>query len=190
MSGQGAQLYDVGGDRLPATAALDRATDRSLVERITGEAWRLALAVVTSEVDGELLLTAGFGTRVRHGRRLVQGPEPLWERPVEKVLVRSRHSGDAGLAAPAVRVCGYLIAVMRSGGHSRTTVRGLATAAADVAAVFARTPWRPALPLPPAQHCMSRVHAPASPRTPPTPAPPYARLPGPFPIGRHSKELL
>ncbi|MFC8866606.1 HAD family hydrolase [Streptomyces sp. NPDC057148] len=133
MGSQWAQLYDAGADRLPATATLHRATDRPLVERITGEARRLTLAVVTSGVDGELLVTAGFGTRVRHGLRLVEGPEPLWERPVGKVLIRSRHLDsrhlDDGLAAPAVRVCGYLIAVTHTGGRSRTTVRGLATAA-------------------------------------------------------------
>ncbi|MFH8239141.1 hypothetical protein [Streptomyces sp. NPDC018321] len=48
---------------------------------------------------------------------------------MEKVLIRSRHLDDDSLAAPAVHVCGYLIAVMHSGGRSWATVRGLATAA-------------------------------------------------------------
>ncbi|MFF9867105.1 HAD family hydrolase [Streptomyces sp. NPDC013953] len=115
VCGQGAQLYDVGADRLLATATLDRPTVRALVSRIAEEAGPLALGVVTAGLAGEFLVTPGFGERVRHGWRLVDDPGALWAHPVEKVLIRSRRLGDDALAALAGRVCADRIAVTHSG---------------------------------------------------------------------------
>ncbi|MDX3536033.1 Cof-type HAD-IIB family hydrolase [Streptomyces sp. MB09-01] len=115
VCGQGAQLYDVGADRLLSSATLDRSTVRELVERIAESAGPLELGVVTAGLSGEFLVTPGFGERVRHGWRLVEGHTDLWTRPVEKVLIRSRRLDDDALAALAHRVCAGRIAVTHSG---------------------------------------------------------------------------
>ncbi|MBC2902415.1 HAD family hydrolase [Streptomyces cupreus] len=117
VCGQGAQLYDVGADRLLASATLDRATVRALVDRIAEAAGPLELGAVTAGLDGEFLVTAGFGERVRHGWRLVEDRAALWSHPVEKVLIRSRRPDldDDRLAALALRVCAGRIAVTHSG---------------------------------------------------------------------------
>ncbi|MER6328591.1 HAD family hydrolase [Streptomyces sp. NPDC001034] len=115
VCGQGAQLYDVGADRLLSSATLDRDVVRTLVARIAEAAGPLALGVVTAGLSGEFLVTPGFGERVRHGWRLVEDAEGLWTRPVEKVLIRSRALDDDGLAALAHSVCAGRIGVTHSG---------------------------------------------------------------------------
>ncbi len=115
ICGQGAQLYDVGADRLLSSATLDRDVVRALVARITEAAGPLALGVVTAGLAGEFLVTPGFGERVRHGWRLVEDAAGLWARPVEKVLIRSRTLDDDSLAALALSVCAGLIGVTHSG---------------------------------------------------------------------------
>ncbi|NUO46667.1 MAG: Cof-type HAD-IIB family hydrolase [Streptomyces sp.] len=115
ICGQGAQLYDVGADRLLSSATLDRALVRELVRAIADAAGPLALGVVTAGLAGEFLVTPGFGERVRHGWRLVEDAEGLWTRPVEKVLIRSRLLDDDRLAGLAVRVSAGRIEVTHSG---------------------------------------------------------------------------
>ncbi|MFF4579750.1 HAD family hydrolase [Streptomyces sp. NPDC001389] len=115
VCGQGAQLYDVGADRLLSSATLDRPTARESVARISDVAGPLELGVVTAGLSGEFLVTPGFGERVRHGWRLVEDPAGLWTRPVEKVLIRSRRMDDDTLAALADRVCAGRITVTHSG---------------------------------------------------------------------------
>ncbi|GLX50754.1 hydrolase [Streptomyces hygroscopicus subsp. hygroscopicus] len=115
VCGQGAQLYDVGADRLLSSATLDRDVVRTLVARIAEAAGPLALGVVTAGLSGEFLVTPGFGERVRHGWRLVEDAEGLWTRPVEKVLIRSRALDDDALAALAHSVCAGRIGVTHSG---------------------------------------------------------------------------
>lgn len=115
VCGQGAQLYDVGADRLLSSATLDRDAVRTLVARIAEAAGALALGVVTAGLSGEFLVTPGFGERVRHGWRLVEDAEGLWTRPVEKVLIRNRTLDDDALAALAYSVCAGRIGVTHSG---------------------------------------------------------------------------
>ncbi|MEE1752154.1 HAD family hydrolase [Streptomyces sp. SP18CS02] len=115
VCGQGAQLYDVGADRLLSSATLDRPTVRRLIGRIAEEAGPLELGVVTAGMSGEFLVTPGFAERVRHGWRLVEEPAELWARPLEKVLIRSRERDDDALAALALRVCERRINVTHSG---------------------------------------------------------------------------
>ena len=115
LCGQGAQLYDVGAHRLLASATLDRAAVRALVDRIAEAAGGLELGVVTAGLTGEFLVTPAFGERVRHGWRLVERQTDLWARPVEKVLIRSRRLDDDELAALAHRLCADEIAVTHSG---------------------------------------------------------------------------
>ncbi|MFJ3640744.1 HAD family hydrolase [Streptomyces sp. NPDC090108] len=115
VCGQGAQLYDAGAHRLLSSATLDRPLVRALVDRIVEAAGPLEFAVVTTGLDGEFLVTRGFGDRVRHGWRLVEEHTALWERPVEKVLIRSRRLDDDRLAALAQRICAGQVAVTHSG---------------------------------------------------------------------------
>ena len=115
VCGQGAQLYDAGAHRLLSSATLDRPTVRALTERIVDAAGPLEFGVVTAGLDGEFLVTRGFGERVRHGWRLVEDPAALWARPMEKVLIRSPLLDDDRLAALARRTCAGRIEVTHSG---------------------------------------------------------------------------
>ncbi|MFJ6378680.1 HAD family hydrolase [Kitasatospora sp. NPDC092039] len=115
VCGQGAQLYDVGADRLLSSAALHGPTVRALVGRIAEQAGPLKLAVVTAGLAGEFIVTPGFEGRVRHGWRLAERPSDLWEQPVDKVLIRHEELGDDELAALAHRVCAQEVTVTHSG---------------------------------------------------------------------------
>ncbi|MFE7076435.1 Cof-type HAD-IIB family hydrolase [Streptomyces sp. NPDC057620] len=115
ICGQGAQLYDAGRHRLLSSAVLDRSAVRVLAERIAEVAGPLEFAVVTAGLDGEFLVTRGFGERVRHGWRLVDEYAAMWEGPIEKVLIRSRRLDDDRLAALAERICEGRVAVAHSG---------------------------------------------------------------------------
>ena len=115
VCGQGAQLYDVGADRLLSCATLDGPTVRALVARIAERAGALDLAVVTAGLDGEFVVTPGFADRLRHGWRLAGSTAELWAQPVDKVLIRRRGLSDDRLAALAQRVCADEITVTHSG---------------------------------------------------------------------------
>ncbi|WP_329485282.1 HAD family hydrolase [Kitasatospora sp. NBC_01246] len=115
VCGQGAQLYDVGADRLLSSQGLHGPTVRPLVARIAEQAGPLRLAVVTAGLTGDFLVTPGFESRLRHGWRLAESPDDLWARPVDKVLIRHDHLGDDELAALARRVCADEVAVTHSG---------------------------------------------------------------------------
>ncbi|WP_369231510.1 HAD family hydrolase [Streptomyces sp. R21] len=115
VCGQGAQLYDVGADRLISSTTLDRPTVRGLVARIAEQSGPLELGVVTAGLSGQFRVTRDFGARVRHGWHLVEDHTELWALPVEKVLIRSRRLDDDGLAALAHRLCADALAVTHSG---------------------------------------------------------------------------
>ncbi|MFD5764426.1 HAD family hydrolase [Streptomyces sp. NPDC127049] len=115
VCGQGAQLYDVGADRLLTSATLDRPTVRALVDRIVDQVGPLELAVVTSGLDGEFRVTPAFDDDPWCGWRVVGHPDELWTHPVDKVLLRHRRLSDDVLAAVAEEVCGDAVAVTHSG---------------------------------------------------------------------------
>ncbi|MFE2350036.1 HAD family hydrolase [Kitasatospora cineracea] len=115
VCGQGAQLYDVGADRLLSSAALDGPTVRALIARIAEWAGPLKLAVATAGLAGEFMVTRGFESRLRHGWRLAERPSDLWAQPVDKVLIRHDRLGDDELAALAQRVCADAVTVTHSG---------------------------------------------------------------------------
>ncbi len=115
VCGQGAQLYDVGADRLLSSATLHGPTVRALVARIAAQAGPLRLAVVTAGLAGEFMVTPGFESRLRHGWRLAGKPADLWAQPVDKVLIRHQDLDDDELAALAHRVCADEVTVTHSG---------------------------------------------------------------------------
>ncbi|WP_371483085.1 HAD family hydrolase [Kitasatospora sp. NBC_00315] len=146
VCGQGAQLYDVGADRLLSSATLDGPTVRALLALIAERAGALDLAVVTSGLAGRFVVTPGFGERLRHGWRLAERPAELWEQPVDKVLIRRRGMDDDRLAALAQQVCADAVTVTHSGeglvellpaGVSKAS--GLAAAAARLGFTAAET---------------------------------------------------
>ncbi|MFC8451509.1 HAD family hydrolase [Kitasatospora sp. NPDC057223] len=115
VCGQGAQLYDVGADRLLSSATLHGPTVRALVARIAEQAGPLKLAVVTAGLSGEFMVTPGFESRLRHGWRLAERPADLWAQPVDKVLIRHEGLDDDELAALALEVCAGEVTVTHSG---------------------------------------------------------------------------
>ncbi|MEV0194076.1 HAD family hydrolase [Kitasatospora purpeofusca] len=115
ICGQGAQLYDVGADRLLSSTALHAPTVRPLVARIAEQAGPLRLAVVTTGLAGEFKVLPGFESRLRHGWRLAEQPDDLWAQPVDKVLIRHDHLNDDELAALAQQVCADHVTVTHSG---------------------------------------------------------------------------
>ncbi|MFF2409950.1 HAD family hydrolase [Streptomyces sp. NPDC058092] len=117
VCGQGGQLYDVGADRLLSSVSLNRTAARASVNRISELAGPLELGVVTAGLNGEFLVTSGFGERVRHGWRLVERHADLWARPLEKVLIRSPRLDDDELAERAERACAGALSVTHSGKH-------------------------------------------------------------------------
>ncbi|GJF31039.1 hydrolase [Kitasatospora sp. NE20-6] len=114
VCGQGAQLYDVGADRLLSSATLDRAVVRGLLARIAERTGPLRLAAVTSGPAGEFVVTPGFDEKVRCGWRLAD-PAELLAQPVDKVLIRHPDLDDDRLAAVASEVCAGEVTVTHSG---------------------------------------------------------------------------
>ncbi|WP_405014803.1 HAD family hydrolase [Kitasatospora sp. NBC_01539] len=114
VCGQGAQLYDVGADRLLSSATLDRAVVRGLLARIAERTGPLRLAAVTAGLSGEFVVTPGFDEKLRCGWRLAD-PVELLAQPVDKVLIRHPDLDDDRLAAVAGEICAGEVAVTHSG---------------------------------------------------------------------------
>ncbi|GAA2495004.1 hypothetical protein GCM10010406_33940 [Streptomyces thermolineatus] len=117
VCGQGAQVYDSGAHRLLSSATLDPAPARTLVERVAALTGPLDLAVATSGLDGEFVVTEGFPRGDEAALtpfRTVPGHR-LWERPVDKVFLRHATLPDEELVAVASRLCDATVTVTHSG---------------------------------------------------------------------------
>ncbi|MFJ6216875.1 HAD family hydrolase [Streptomyces sp. NPDC092296] len=117
VCGQGAQVYDAGRGRLLTGAELDRDAARDALARLAALVGPVELAVVTSGLHGEFLVTEGFG---RGDERALAPFRPasvaqLWEQPVDKVLIRHRDLSDGDLVAAAARCCGPGLTVVHAG---------------------------------------------------------------------------
>lgn len=112
---QGAQVYDHDRGRLLWSATLDRATARDLVERVTAEAGPVGVAVATAGLTGRVLLTPGFYSRPGPEHETVDARR-LWSRPIEKLFLRHKPLGAAGLAALVTRLSGDSVTVTWSHG--------------------------------------------------------------------------
>ncbi|MFH9725774.1 HAD-IIB family hydrolase [Streptomyces sp. NPDC017254] len=114
VCGQGGQLYDAGEDRLLASATLDTALARSVVERVEAVLGRLELGVVTSPPESRFKVTPGFGERVRHGWDVTSDRDLLWDAPIDKLVLHHRTVGDDELAETARGLCGGEVTVVHS----------------------------------------------------------------------------
>ncbi|MEV0693839.1 HAD family hydrolase [Streptomyces sp. NPDC050388] len=117
VCGQGAQIYDVDRDILLSQAVLDRNAAQAFVARLARRIGRLHLAVVTSGLGSEFLITPGFGRkdeRVLSPFRLVED-EHLWNRAIDKVLLRHDVLTDSGLVTEASVCCGPGLKVTHAG---------------------------------------------------------------------------
>ncbi|CAL9485547.1 5-amino-6-(5-phospho-D-ribitylamino)uracil phosphatase YwtE [Streptomyces sp. enrichment culture] len=116
VCGQGAQLYDVGADRLLWSVTLDRELAEHALGKIEAEVGQVYAAVDQDGTDGLTLIEPGYRMphptlpAVRVGRR-----EALWGEPISKVLLRHPTLSDDELAAVARSVIGSLATVTMSG---------------------------------------------------------------------------
>ncbi|WP_377268614.1 HAD family hydrolase [Peterkaempfera sp. SMS 1(5)a] len=107
VCGQGAQVYDAGRGVLLSSVGLDRDAARTVVARLTAGIGPVDLAVVTSGLDGEFVITPGFsqGDERELAPFRLTSREQLWDAPVDKVLLRHPTLSDADLVAAAERCC-------------------------------------------------------------------------------------
>jgi Cof subfamily protein (haloacid dehalogenase superfamily) len=116
VCGQGAQLYDVGADRLLWSVTLDRELAETALGKIEAEVGQVYAAVDQDGVDGLTLIEPGYLMphptlpAVRVERR-----DDLWCEPISKVLLRHPALCDDELAATARAVVGSLATVTMSG---------------------------------------------------------------------------
>ncbi|HLL33068.1 HAD family hydrolase [Streptomyces sp.] len=116
VCGQGAQLYDVGADRLLWSVTLDRELAETALGKIEAEVGQVYAAVDQDGTDGLTLIEPGYRMphptlpAVRVGRR-----GDLWGEPISKVLLRHPSLSDDELAGVARAVVGSLATVTMSG---------------------------------------------------------------------------
>ncbi|MFD5267301.1 HAD family hydrolase [Streptomyces sp. NPDC058335] len=116
VCGQGAQLYDVGADRLLWSVTLDRELAETAIGKIEAEVGEVYAAVDQDGVDGLTLIEPGYLMphptlpALRVGAR-----DDLWCEPISKVLLRHPTLSDDELAATARSVVGSLATVTMSG---------------------------------------------------------------------------
>ncbi|GGZ15965.1 hydrolase [Streptomyces poonensis] len=116
VCGQGAQLYDIGADRLLWSVTLDRDLAGTALEKIEAEVGQVYAAVDQDGVDGRTLIEPGYRMPHPHLPSVpVRGRDDLWREPISKVLLRHARLSDDELAAAARRVVGSLATVTMSG---------------------------------------------------------------------------
>jgi hydroxymethylpyrimidine pyrophosphatase-like HAD family hydrolase len=114
VCGQGAQLYDAGSGELIETRDVDLGLARSAVEMLSEKLPEASFAVLTSGLDGRLVVGNGFGYPSEmdcYPRYPLIG---LWGRPIERVLVRHGGLPDDELAAVVAGVCAGQLDVLLS----------------------------------------------------------------------------
>ncbi|MGH3312710.1 MAG: HAD family hydrolase [Streptomyces sp.] len=116
VCGQGAQVYDAGGQRLLTSMTLDRQLARLALAKIEVETGPLALAAARDGLDGEVV----FGPRYQSWHGPPSGmnctdPDELWAAPLIKLYLQ--HPGlDADALAKAARAAaGDLVGITMSG---------------------------------------------------------------------------
>ncbi|MFF8725632.1 HAD family hydrolase [Streptomyces sp. NPDC015171] len=147
VCGQGAQVYDAGGDRLLWSVRLDRELAETALGKIEAEVGQVYAAVDQDGVDGLTLIEPGYRMphptlpAVRVARR-----DDLWCAPISKVLLRHTSLSDDALAAVARAAVGSLATVTMSGPGTVelqpsgvTKATGLALAAERLGIGAART---------------------------------------------------
>lgn len=117
VCGQGAQVFDAGRSRLRSWCHLDRTMARQVVDRLATRVGPLDLAVVTSGLDGDFLITPGFsrGDERELSPYRVVDAEELWDHPIDKVLVRHRTLADNDLVGAAAACIGPEMTVVHAG---------------------------------------------------------------------------
>jgi Cof subfamily protein (haloacid dehalogenase superfamily) len=117
VCGQGAQIYDADREVLLSWTELDRDAARACVTRLAARIGPVHMAVVTSGTEAEFVMSADFGRgdeKALAPYRLVPAEE-LWDRPVDKVLLRHGVLSDADLVAEAAACCDPGLAVTHAG---------------------------------------------------------------------------
>ncbi|MET7762988.1 Cof-type HAD-IIB family hydrolase [Streptomyces sp. NPDC005393] len=114
VCGQGAQLYDAGAARLLASASLDRALARTVVDRVEAALGRLELGVVTAPPESRFKVTPGFGERVHHGWDVTTDRELLWTDPIDKLVLHHPEISKDELADTARQLCEGSVTVVHS----------------------------------------------------------------------------
>ncbi|MFF4652860.1 HAD family hydrolase [Streptomyces sp. NPDC001380] len=117
VCGQGAQVYDAGRGALLSSAGLDHGAALAVLERITALTGPLDLAVVTSGLHGEFVVTPGFADGDERALAPFRSApaERLWDLPVDKVLIRHPSLSDGDLVAAAARCCTPGLTVTHAG---------------------------------------------------------------------------
>ncbi|UOB15749.1 HAD family hydrolase [Streptomyces sp. HP-A2021] len=145
VCGQGAQIYDADREALLSWAELDRDAARVCVTRLAARIGPVSMAVVTSGAEAEFVMSADFGRgdeKALAPYRLVPAEE-LWDRPVDKVLLRHGGLSDADLVAEAAACCDPGLVVTHAGpGMVELLPSGFdkATGLARVAEAYGVTP--------------------------------------------------
>ncbi len=116
VCGQGAQLYDAGGNRLLWSVTLDRELAETALGKIEAEVGQVYAAVDQDGVDGLTLIEPGYLMPHPTLPALrVERRDDLWCEPISKVLLRHPTLSDDELASTARAVVGSLATVTMSG---------------------------------------------------------------------------
>ncbi|MDI3422493.1 HAD family hydrolase [Streptomyces luteolus] len=116
VCGQGAQVFDAGAGRLVSALTLDREIAETALGKIEAEVGEVFAAVNQDGMDGLMLMEPGYEPShptlpaVRVGLRAA-----LWDRPINKVLVRHPSLGDDELVAVARTVTDGLVTMTMAG---------------------------------------------------------------------------
>ncbi|HWM37541.1 MAG TPA: HAD family hydrolase [Streptomyces sp.] len=116
VCGQGAQVYDAGGQRLLTSVTLDRTLAGLALSKIEAETGPLAVAASRDGLDGEVIVGPGY--RVQDGPLPVvhcTDPAQLWAAPLNKLYLQHPDLGDDELAKAARAVAGDLVSITMSG---------------------------------------------------------------------------
>ncbi|KUN00496.1 hypothetical protein AQI95_34700 [Streptomyces yokosukanensis] len=117
VCGQGAQIYDAGRGRLLCGTVLDRPAAQATLRRLTARVGQLDLAVVTSGEEAEFVVCDGFcrGDERELAPYRTADRARLWERPVDKVLLRHRTLSDNALTRAALECAEPGLTVVHAG---------------------------------------------------------------------------
>ncbi|WP_308295044.1 Cof-type HAD-IIB family hydrolase [Streptomyces sp. NK08204] len=114
VCGQGAQLYDVGADRLLSSASLDLDLARRVVERVEAALGPVELGVVTAPPESRFKVTPRFGERVRHGWDVTTDRRLLWTDPIDKLVLHHTSVPEDEVESVARKLCGDEVTVVHS----------------------------------------------------------------------------